>query len=163
MIHKYAMRRLRAREGLLLLVVPLCLGVVCATHGRPLFRSAPAAFATAPAPAQEPQDEYYEEEDATLLPEPDGGPPVLVIYATPYGLEPEQTEVRPGAHVVMIRNATGLENLAFTVTRPGHDALLQGGAGPGRTITGKVPFAPGEAFVTEASHPDWVCRIVVTP
>jgi hypothetical protein len=85
---------------------------------------------------------------------------VLTVLVTSTGFPEDEITVRAGMHRLMLINRTGLRDLDFVVSRPGKDALLRGG---GKYVKGDVPLAPGEVIITEASHPEWVCRITVEP
>jgi hypothetical protein len=92
---------------------------------------------------------------------PQGRPDSVVsVLVTSTGFPDDEISVGPGLHHLLLINRTGLDGLTFVVTRPGQDALLTGG---GEYIEGDIPFAPGEVLITEASHPEWICRISVTP
>lgn len=88
--------------------------------------------------------------------------PTIIIYSTPFGFDPQDINVKPGLHNVIIYNRSGLDNLQYSVTdQPTKKALLNTKAPVGANIVGQVTFTPGEVLLTEAGHPNWQCRIKV--
>ena len=87
----------------------------------------------------------------------------VVLLLTSTGFEQEEIKLRPGATTLQIDNASGREGLQFTVTRPGAEASITSTVRTGGRYVERVPFGPGEWSVTEVSHPDWTCRIIVEP
>lgn len=87
----------------------------------------------------------------------------VVLLLTSTGFEQEEIRLRPGATTLQIDNGSGREGLQFTVTRPGAEATITSSVRTGGRYVERVPFGPGEWSVTEVSHPDWTCRIIVEP
>ena len=102
---------------------------------------------------------------AYLQDQPDGdtGPERVVLLLTSTGFDQETITLHPGAKVLLIDNASGSDNLVFTVTRPGQDATITSNVRRGGRYEELVPFGSGDWTVTEQHHPDWVCQITVTP
>lgn len=98
--------------------------------------------------------------------EPQGGPPAnglktVIVYATPFGLQPSRFDLPPGAKKLVIRNASNIDNLTFSVSRPGRAEVLSTTAANGQNAVAIVPFVPGETVITEATHDFFRCVITV--
>jgi hypothetical protein len=91
--------------------------------------------------------------------------PTVIIYATAYGFEPEKLTTRAGEKLVLIRNNTPLDGLAFTLARTGltPSVITTLSNRAGQLSSGKLTLTPGEIVITEAKTPDWKCTLTVTP
>lgn len=88
-----------------------------------------------------------------------------IVSAQPNGFEPNQITRPAGEFLLMVDNRTGLDQLQVRLERVvGKERLddigLTKRAYSWNTVL-KLP--PGEYILTEASHPEWVCRITLTP
>jgi hypothetical protein len=85
-----------------------------------------------------------------------------VVIATPEGFEPPVITRSKGPFYLLVRNHTGLQQATLRI-----DQVAGGHVGD--TVIGKdtinwdnvFDLAPGTYDLTEALHPDWLCRINV--
>jgi hypothetical protein len=85
-----------------------------------------------------------------------------VVIATPEGFEPPVITRPKGPFYLLVRNHTGLQQATLRI-----DQVAGGHVGD--TVIGKdtinwdnvFDLAPGTYNLTEALHPDWLCRINV--
>ena len=59
--------------------------------------------------------------------------------------------------------SSGGDGLKYIITRPGHSPADTVNANLGEDVSINIPFAPEGAVITEATHPNWVCKITVQP
>jgi hypothetical protein len=86
---------------------------------------------------------------------------VDLIHLTPYGFVPKQLTRKPGPHLLVLRNVTGLRNPSLSIT-------LGGPVQKQHQLTPSNPhwkeildLPPGNFTLTESTHPTWVCTITV--
>lgn len=91
------------------------------------------------------------------------GPQTVVIYATPLGFQPAELTLRPGQRRFLIRNATGLDDIEFAIAKSREQPVRTPRRRNGENAALNHPLTPGEHRITEARHPEWECRITVTP
>lgn len=91
----------------------------------------------------------------------------VIIYSTISGFEPKELTVKAGTMQVMIRNRTGLGNLSYSLIQKtgsnGQTSLFNGGIALGGNARPTVNLGAGLVVLTEATHPQWECRINVMP
>lgn len=87
---------------------------------------------------------------------------VLPIQLKPQGFVPQEIVRSPGEYLFSVGNQSGSNEieLAFQREHGGrqHEARLKRERLRWRQ---KVSLTPGTYLITETSHPDWVCRIVI--
>ena len=86
-----------------------------------------------------------------------------VIALRPSGFEPQEI-TRPGGRVLLaVSDQSGLDGVVLRLVKGGRTARevrLRRGRRLWRKV---VELTPGEYALTEASHPEWVCRITISP
>jgi hypothetical protein len=88
---------------------------------------------------------------------------VVNVYCTPRGFEDEEIDLPAGRYVLAVRNASGIDNLSFSIGTSGTSPLAAGTARAGTSFNTTVILEPGTLTITEASHPLWQCQINVEP
>lgn len=92
------------------------------------------------------------------------GAEVEIVTLFDLGFEPAQITRPAGRFLLAVNNKTGLDKADFVLTRDGgptlHQARVTRG---GRNWRKTLELAPGAYLLAEAGHPDWVCRITITP
>ena len=86
---------------------------------------------------------------------------VVNVYCTPRGFDDEELSLPSGRYVVAIRNASGLEDLSFSITGREESPLASGTARAGSSLDATMTFTEGTYTITEASHPEWQLEIQV--
>jgi hypothetical protein len=88
---------------------------------------------------------------------------VLLLTIRPTGFQPQEVSIPTGKYLVVVRNHTGLEQFSIRVERGNgaklYDVRLRRYQREWRQF---VQLAPDNYVITEANHPEWVCRITVT-
>jgi hypothetical protein len=110
--------------------------------------SKPAAVSPAPAQLDNPADRLETE----------------LITITPTGFDPADITRPQGRVVVEVDNRSGLEEVELRLDRS--NGVREKEVRVHRTAldwSGEVNLRPGTYFLGEAGHPDWACRITVTP
>jgi hypothetical protein len=87
-----------------------------------------------------------------------------LITITPRGFVPAEINRPAGQALLAIVNQTGLAEITLRFDRQGA-ARLKEERMPKNKVRWRslVNLHPGNYQMTEANHPDWMCRIVVTP
>lgn len=87
-----------------------------------------------------------------------------LVTATPDGFEPS-TITRPKGHFyLVVDNLTELPELELRITREAGHSLQEVRVQRGQADwAGLLDLGPGTYVLREAAHPDWECRITVTP
>lgn len=88
---------------------------------------------------------------------------VVNVYCTPRGFEDEEIDLPAGRYVLVVRNASGIEDLSFSIGASGTSPLAAGTARAGTSFDTTVTLEPGTLTITEASHSHWQCQINVEP
>ena len=87
-----------------------------------------------------------------------------VIALRPSGFEPAEITRPAGRVLVAVSNQTGAADAVLRLSKEGdkraHEVRLSKSKRLWRKV---VELAPGDYTLTEASHPEWTCRIVITP
>jgi len=89
---------------------------------------------------------------------------VLPLQLRSAGFVPREITRPPGQYFFSIGNQSGVADINLRLDRE------QGGRLKEAQVKGqrlrwrdKVRLTPGTYFISEASHPDWLCRIVIKP
>ncbi len=91
-------------------------------------------------------------------------PETELITITPNGFDPAEITRPQGRVVVEVDNRSGLEEVELRLDRSNGGREKE--ARVRRTTldwSGEVDLRPGAYVLSEANHPDWACRITVTP
>lgn len=133
-------------------VTLLALAAVCLLAvGAKAWLSARPSTAPAVRPAQEdaPNGEESEVENVALLPS---------------GFEPTEIMRPHGKFLLMVSNRTGLAEVEWHLGREAGETLQEVRMPEGSLRSKQYEdLPPGTYVLTEATHPDWVCRITITP
>lgn len=90
-------------------------------------------------------------------------PEVEVITLTDAGFDPTEIKRPAGRVLLAINNKTGLDHVLLRLGLDGgrtlHTARINRGD---RNLRRIVDLAPGDYVLSEAGHPEWVCRITIT-
>ncbi|MDQ3745361.1 MAG: hypothetical protein M3444_13340 [Acidobacteriota bacterium] len=93
----------------------------------------------------------------------EGDAQVLLLVLRPAGFEPSEVTLPQGKYLLVVQNRTGLRGFALQFDRDGgrlHEVRL-----PARKLdwNGHFDLTPGDYVLREADHPEWSCRITITP
>lgn len=95
---------------------------------------------------------------------PDERVEVEVIIATPFGFEPAEVTRPGGRFILATHNNSGAAELSLRLDRVQGGRLREVRMAPGsRRSHQELRLPPGEYVLTEAAHPEWACRITLTP
>lgn len=88
-----------------------------------------------------------------------------VIVLLPGGFEPTEVTRPHGRFLLVVNNRTGLEQVELRLEREsGGGRLHEVRLSEGRLRSKQYEdLTPGTYLLTEADHPDWLCRITITP
>lgn len=87
-----------------------------------------------------------------------------VITVLPTGFQPSQITRPRGQFLILVDNRSDSDDLTLrliSVAGPMLREMKQ--TREKKIVTHLEDSPPGEYLLTEASHPDWVCRITITP
>ena len=90
-------------------------------------------------------------------------PEPVLVFLTSTGFEQEHFDLRAGTKLVSFRNQSGADNLVFTLAIAGVGSYVSPPIARNTRFDVVVPFFPGQATITEATHTDWICSATVTP
>lgn len=148
--HRRSTRHIRAA----LIVLILATLIVIAAHARGWLTSRPAASSSAFASASFGQQQETRQRSRMEA---------EIITITPLGFEPLEIMRPAGRFILVVDNRSGLDDVTLRLDletgqrqqevripreHPDWDSV--------------VDLHPGTYLVTEASHPDWLCRITIT-
>ena len=86
-----------------------------------------------------------------------------IITITPRGFEPAEITRPKGAFILVVDNRSDLEEVNFRLGREAGDRLKEVRAPREHPDWDEVvDLTPGSYVLTEADHPDWLCRINIT-
>lgn len=93
----------------------------------------------------------------------DKRPPLALITIRPQGFEPAEITRPKGNLFIVVENRSGLDSVTLRLDREA-GARLKEVQVPLSKLDWYEGFdlTPGRYVLTEAAHPDWVCRINVT-
>lgn len=87
-----------------------------------------------------------------------------LVTITPTGFEPSEITRPRGKFLLAVNNRTGLEEINLRLGREAGNKLREVKLRGGKLRSGTFEdLPPGRYVLTEAGHPDWVCRITITP
>jgi hypothetical protein len=87
---------------------------------------------------------------------------VVLVALRPEGFEPAEIELPAGEYLFVVRNRTGLDEINVRLQRENGEPLGQGKIEPRRKDwKQRLKLTPGTYILSEDSHSDWHCRIVV--
>ena len=161
-MNRVAIFRLPNSAKLLALVIAPALGMLALVGERtPLATSAPLhpLTPTGTAPL------------AAVTVEPlKGAPPARqqgveaeVIALRPSGFEPREVTRPAGRVLLAVSDQSGLDGVVLRLVKVGQVVREMRLRRERRLWRNVVELTPGEYSLTEASHPEWVCRITVSP
>lgn len=87
-----------------------------------------------------------------------------VITLTPTGFSPSEITRPRGRFLVVLDDRSGLDEVTFILGRANGDRVREARRTKAELIWRQLEdLPPGEYLLTEAGHPEWVCRITITP
>ena len=89
--------------------------------------------------------------------------PALPILLKPAGFVPREISRPAGPYYFAVGNLSGVREVALRLDREHGERLHQVNARREKPWRQIVHLAPGIYLLTEANHPEWVCRITITP
>ena len=141
-------RRRSAKFALALLVGVVAITLGTFTASAYLIKSAPATQELTATQGQPPPTQI-EAESITLLPR---------------WFEPSQIARPEGIFLIAVDNRSGVHGPVFRLNRVAGGRLHEVRMAKGRLAWRHlVDLSPGDYVLTEATHPDLVCRITITP
>jgi hypothetical protein len=87
---------------------------------------------------------------------------VLVLQLRAGGFAPREVTRPAGHYLVLINNVSGSPEVTLQLRRAGEERSHQVTLKRGSSWRQHVRLTPGIYLVTEANHPDWVCRVTMT-
>jgi hypothetical protein len=91
-------------------------------------------------------------------------PEAILITFQPYGFEPAEVTLKAEPFLLAVDNRSGVHEPVFRVDRVAGGRLYEVRMAKGRLAWRRmVDLSPGDYVLTEATHPDLVCRITITP
>lgn len=89
---------------------------------------------------------------------------VLTISIRLPGFVPREITRPAGYYFLSVTNLSGARELSLRLERENGERLHEVNLSRGKSAWRQnVHLSPGTYLLTEANHPDWVCRITVTP
>ena len=87
-----------------------------------------------------------------------------LLTVRPYGFEPSQITRPAGQFLLAIDNRSQIGDLSLQVDRVAGARLRQVRLRKGRPDDSNLlDLPPGQYLLTEADHPEWACKITITP
>ena len=87
-----------------------------------------------------------------------------VISILPTGFEPSEITRSRGQFLILIDDRSELDELTLRLTSVAGQRVRElRKTKKEKTVKQLEDLPPGEYLLTEASHPDWVCRIKISP
>lgn len=87
---------------------------------------------------------------------------VITVLAT--GFNPSEITRPRGPFLILFENRTGLDEINLRLDRVAGGRLREVRQSKQEPITRQLEdLPPGEYLLTEAAHPEWACRITITP
>jgi hypothetical protein len=133
---------------LLSIVMAVVALTALAAHARGWLHSRPvAASATKPSQAQQTGSDLQAE----------------LITITPRGFEPAEITRPAGRFILMVENQAELPEVTFRLDQEGGSRLYEKQLPQEQPEWSEVlDLQPGTYLLTEADHPDWLSRIIIT-
>jgi hypothetical protein len=95
---------------------------------------------------------------------PPAVPQTLRITIRPTGFDPAEVTIPQGRFILAVDNRSGLRDLTFRLDRESggrlHEVRMPRESLSWRAL---IDASPGTYTLTEANHPEWLCRVTVTP
>ena len=138
----------------LALKVTLCLLALFGSAGaaRRWLSAPPAA-----APAARPEGRQAADEEPA-------GPESEVVTLLPEGFEPAEITRPRGEFLLVVHNRSGLDEVTWRLEREAGSRLREVRLGEGRLRSGSFEdLTPGTYLLSADGHPEWVCRVTITP
>ena len=86
-----------------------------------------------------------------------------IVTIRPTGFEPAAITRPQGEFLLVINNRSGLEEVTWRLGRETGRNLREVRIHDGKLRSGNFEdLPPGRYVLTEADHPDWICRITIT-
>jgi hypothetical protein len=86
-----------------------------------------------------------------------------LITIRPTGFDPSEISLRAEPFRLAIDNKSGLDEVTLRLTREGGNQIREKRLPRGQLKwREKINLPPGVYLLTEATHPDWHCRITIT-
>ncbi|MDX6501037.1 MAG: hypothetical protein QOG23_4297 [Blastocatellia bacterium] len=86
-----------------------------------------------------------------------------IVTVRPTGFEPAAITRPRGDFLLVINNRSGLEEVNWRLDRETGGNLVEVRIAGGKLRSGNFEdLVPGSYVLTEANHPDWICRITIT-
>ena len=90
--------------------------------------------------------------------------PGVILVLDPSGFSPSSVSLPKGRLLLGIDNRTGFEDLVFHLDRISGNRIKEVKPRKGRHDYREVyDLSPGNYVLSEASHPQWICHITITP
>jgi methionine-rich copper-binding protein CopC len=100
---------------------------------------------------------------SSLIPQSNGLQRELITIRQT-GFDPEEIKRAPEAFLLAIDNKSGLGQLTLRITREDGLRVHESSLSPERfKVREKINLPPGEYLLTALDHPDWLCRLTITP
>ncbi len=145
------------RGKLCLIVFAVALLTASVVSGREWFRS--SEDVSSPAPLSQTVSLNVSQVDKRPA-----GVEAEVITILSSGFQPAEITRPRGQFLILVDNQSGLDDLTLRLQRVGGQKLNEVRQTRKERIVRQVEnLPPGEYQLTEAEHPDWVCRITITP
>src|SRR5260370_27141751 len=91
-------------------------------------------------------------------------PRTVVVLVRPNGMEPRQVQVPAGPLFLAAQNRSSARNLKLDLDVEKGNRVREVALPAHKAVSEELyDLTPGTYLLTEANHPAWVCRIVVTP
>ncbi len=142
------------RDRALALKVTLCLLALFGSAGATYrWLSPPPAIA----PAARPEERQAADEEPA-------GPESEVVTLLPEGFEPAEITRPRGEFLLVAHNRSGLDEVTWRLEREAGATLREVRLGGGRLRSGTFEnLPPGTYLLSVDGHPEWVCRLTITP
>ena len=94
----------------------------------------------------------------------EGNVQALLLTLRPTGFEPSEVTLPRGKYLLVVQNRTGLRGFALQLDRDRSERLHEVRL-PARKLdwTGQFDLTPGDYVLRETDHPEWSCRVTITP
>lgn len=87
----------------------------------------------------------------------------LLLTVRPTGFEPKEATIPADSYLLVIQNRSGLRGVTLRLDEASRGRLLEMNLKARLDWRRRVNLKPGNYTVTAADHPEWVCRITITP
>jgi len=98
---------------------------------------------------------------APAVPQEEGAR-VIVVTVRPGWMEPSELTLPEGEYWLVVQNRTGRREATFRLDSDGGSRLLEVREPRRPDWRRRLNLSTGGYTLTEANHPDWVCRISIT-